>query len=259
VRVSARARSSPSSWVEAEDLVGRAKLGHDALRTMRDDEARRFFVLDVDDEDTWRRRLALVRSIEGDARGNRRVIEAMMAVPRHAFVPAPLRDRAYQDCPLPIGHGQTISQPAVVAMMTEALCVGEKDVVMEVGTGSGYQAAVVSRLVQRVETLEIVEPLADQARIRLRRIGCDNVQVHLADGYVGWASGGPYDAIIITAAPEHVPQGLIGQLRDGGRMVVPVGPQQGVQELMVLVRDGSATQARSIASVRFVPMVRSGH
>ncbi len=226
---------------------------------MRDDEATRFFVPQVDDDDTWRRRLALVRSIEGDARGDRRVVEAMMAVPRHAFVPVPLRDRAYQDCPLPIGHGQTISQPAVVAMMTQALCVGDDAVVMEVGTGSGYQAAVVSRLVRRVETLEIVAPLANQARVTLQRLGYDNVEVHRTDGYGGWAGGGPYDAILITAAPEQVPQGLIGQLRDGGRMVVPVGPQSGVQDLMVLVRDGTATQTRSIGPVRFVPMVRSGH
>ena len=215
-----------------------------------------FFVPGVDDEDTVRRRRALVRSIERDARGDRPVIHAMLSVPRHAFVPPYWYFRAYEDGPLTIGHGQTISQPAVVAMMTFALRPEPHHTILEVGTGSGYQTAVLSRLVKRVETVEIIEPLAVTAAETLRSLGYDNVRVHVGDGYDAVKDAAPFDGIMVTAAPERVPEGLLAQLRDGGRMVLPVGPEFGIQDLIVLRRRGNDIERKSIAPVRFVPMVK---
>jgi protein-L-isoaspartate(D-aspartate) O-methyltransferase len=186
-----------------------------------------------------------------------RVIAALARVPRHAFVPAGLRDRAYRNYPLPIGYGQTISQPYIVALMTDLLQVGPGARVLEIGTGSGYQAAVLAELVDRVYTIEIVEPLAQDARARLERLGYANVVVRAGDGYAGWPEHAPFDAILVTAAPDHVPPALIEQLRPGGRLVLPVGAEGGDQSLRVVEkdRDGRVSE-RTVLAVRFVPLTR---
>lgn len=192
------------------------------------------------------------------ARGIRdpRVLGALARVPRHELVPPALRDQAYGDWPLPIGHGQTISQPYVVAFMTEVLAPQPTDRVLEVGTGSGYQAAVLAGLVAEVYTIERVVPLAQRAEAELRRLGCANVQVRAGDGYQGWPEAAPFDAILVTCAPEQIPPALVAQLKVGGRMIIPVGPTWGPQEL-VLVRKGPAgVETQAVLPVRFVPMVR---
>lgn len=183
------------------------------------------------------------------------VLDAMRTVPRHAFVPPEQAAAAYADRPLPIGHGQTISQPYVVAFMTETLDVDDSSRVFEVGTGSGYQAAVLAEVVATVHTIEIIEPLAESARARLHALGYDNVVVHEGDGYFGWEDAAPYDAIIVTAASGHIPPPLLDQLRPGGRMVIPVGPVHAVQQLILVEKadDGSVTTTQ-LMPVRFVPM-----
>jgi len=191
-----------------------------------------------------------------EARGIRdeRVLAAMRAVPRHAFVPASEVDDAYEDHPLPIGHNQTISQPYIVALMTESIAPRAEDRVLEIGTGSGYQAAVLSGLVKDVYSIEIVEPLGRDATRRLQDLGYKNVHVRIGDGYAGWPEQAPFDAIVVTAAPPEVPPALIEQLADPGRMVVPVGT--GYQELLLIEKkDGKVTQ-RVLSAVRFVPMVK---
>jgi protein-L-isoaspartate(D-aspartate) O-methyltransferase len=184
---------------------------------------------------------------------NARVLTAMGKVPRHEFVPERLRAQAYQDRPLPIGHGQTISQPYIVAFMTEQLEPGPADRVLEIGTGSGYQAAVLAELVAQVYTIEIIEDLAQRAATDLQRLGYTNVQVRAGDGYKGWPEAAPFDAIIVTCAPENVPQPLIDQLKDGGRMIIPIGPM-GDQELVLLRKHGNKLEQRAVLPVRFVPM-----
>lgn len=184
-----------------------------------------------------------------------RVIAAMQAVPRHEFVPAELRAFAYEDGPLPIGYEQTISQPYIVAFMTEQLALQPSHRVLEVGTGSGYQAAVVSKLAAEVFTIEIVEPLARRAAADLARLGFKNVQVRAGDGYQGWPEAAPFDAIIVTCAPDHVPEPLVRQLKDGGRMVIPVG-ESGRQQLYVLEKRGGKIEQRAVLPVKFVPMTR---
>mgnify|MGYP006298929713 FL=1 len=182
-------------------------------------------------------------------------VEAMRAVPRHEFVPENLRSAAYRNTPLPIGHGQTISQPYIVAYMTAALELEPGDKVLEVGTGSGYQAAVLAEVVGQVYTIEIIEALAESARERLQGLGYENVTVRAGDGYFGWPEEAPFDAIIVTAAPGHVPTPLVEQLEPGGRMIIPVGPVFSVQTLILLQkeRDGSV-RTRQLLPVRFVPM-----
>lgn len=182
-----------------------------------------------------------------------RVLAAMLAVPRHLFVPAPLRDRSYADTPLPIGHEQTISQPYIVAFMTEALATQPDHRVLEIGTGSGYQAAVLSRLVRTVFTIEIVEPLAARARATLSELGFRNVQVRTGNGYLGWPEHAPYDRIIVTAAPEEVPPALLAQLKTGGLMAIPIGSGM-EQELRVLRRTATGTETIRTLPVLFVPM-----
>ena len=185
------------------------------------------------------------------------VLEAMAEVPRHRFVPEGWAVRAYEDRPLPIGREQTISQPYIVALMTQLARVRPADRVLEVGTGSGYQAAVLAEIGARVYTIEIVGELARTARRRLERLGYEGVEVRHGDGYRGWPEAAPFDAVIVTAAPEEMPDALVEQLAPGGRLVAPVGPVGGVQRLTVVEKspDGETT-TRSVAPVRFVPMVR---
>ena len=189
-----------------------------------------------------------------ESRGVRdpRTLAALRKVPRHELVPAHLAERAHADRPLPIGHDQTISQPYIVAFMTEALGLRGGETVLEVGTGSGYQAAVLAEIAARVYTIEIVEPLAERARADLARLGYRNVQVRAGDGYQGWPEAAPFDAIIVTAAAPRIPEPLKVQLRDGGRLVIPVGEE--FQSLVVLTRKGSTFDERTVLPVRFVPM-----
>jgi protein-L-isoaspartate(D-aspartate) O-methyltransferase len=182
-----------------------------------------------------------------------RVLAVMRAVPRHEFVPAELTDHAYDEQPLPIGYQQTISQPYMVAFMTERLAPKPTDRVLEIGTGSGYQAAVLAKLVAEVFTIEIVEPLAKRAGADLARLGFKNVHVRAGDGYQGWPEAAPFDSIIVTCAPDHVPEPLVRQLKDGGTMIVPVG-KLGGQELYVLEKHGDKIEQRTVLPVNFVPM-----
>lgn len=200
----------------------------------------------------------LTEQLTGPGRGiaDARVLAAMGRVPRHEFVPLDERARAYEDQPLPIGHGQTISQPFIVALMTEQLKPQPTDRVLEIGSGSGYQAAILAGLVKEVFTIEIVEPLAKRAETDLRRLGYTNVFVKAGDGYQGWPERAPFDAIIVTCAPDQVPQRLIEQLKEGGRMVIPVGPDGGVQELFLLEKQGGEVRRKAVLPVRFVPMTR---
>jgi len=189
------------------------------------------------------------------ARFDPRVMAAMGTVPRHEFVPATQRPYAYENRPLPIGHGQTISQPYIVALMTELAEVDSLDAVLEIGTGSGYQAAILGQLAAKVYTVEIIKPLAEQAAARLRRLGYDNVKTRIGDGYYGWEAFAPFDAILVTAAASHIPPPLIRQLKPGGRMIIPVGGRFFTQELMLVTKDQSgAVKARQILPVRFVPL-----
>lgn len=188
---------------------------------------------------------------------DKRVLEAMESVPRHLFIPEENRSYSYYDQPVPIGFGQTISQPYIVAFMTELLQAGSNDVVLEVGTGSGYQAAILARLVKQVYTIEIIEDLGKEAQKRLKLLGYTNVEVMLGDGYKGWPEHAPFDAIIVTAAAEHIPQPLIDQLKPGGRMIIPVGGVYAVQDLMLITKDVSSKVIKeSIIPVRFVPLLR---
>jgi len=190
-------------------------------------------------------------------RFDERVKAARGRVPRHLFVPALLQPHAYENRPLSIGHAQTISQPYVVALMTDLMKVGKDDRVLEIGTGSGYQAAVLAELVRSVYTVEIVKPLAAEAKARLARLGYRNVEVRAGDGYKGWEEQAPFDAIMVTAGADEIPPPLIRQLKPGGRMVIPVGSQATGQTLTVLEKqaDGSIRQ-RQVIPVRFVPFTR---
>jgi len=198
-------------------------------------------------------RAAMVRlQIRGRGIENAGVLRAMETVPRHLFVPAGMVERAYDDHPLPIGHEQTISQPYIVALMTDLLDLDGDEKVLEIGTGSGYQAAVLAELAAEVYTIEIVEPLALEASARLAELGYDNVHVRAGDGYRGWPEHGPFDAIILTAAPPAIPQPLIDQLAVGGILVAPVGDVH--QELQVLEKTADGLSSRDVIPVRFVPM-----
>lgn len=191
----------------------------------------------------------------GDAPFSDEVLAVLGRVERHLFVPPEQARYAYENRPLPIGHGQTISQPYIVALMTDLLELDEKDVVLEVGTGSGYQAAVLAELVDHVYSIEIVEALAVSARERLARLGYDNVTTKLGDGYYGWKDHAPFDSIIVTAAASHVPPPLIEQLKPGGRMVIPVGGRFMTQLLLLLEKgDDGEIVTRQIGAVRFVPL-----
>ncbi|MEW5768580.1 MAG: protein-L-isoaspartate(D-aspartate) O-methyltransferase [bacterium] len=180
------------------------------------------------------------------------VLAAMRKVPRHEFVPEYLRRLAYQDSPLPIGEGQTISQPYIVALMTALLNLKKGEKVLEIGTGSGYQAAILAEISDQVYTIEILEPLAASAKERLGKLGYKNIAVRCGDGYQGWSEVAPFEAIIVTAAPDHIPQPLIDQLKIGGRMVIPVG--EVFQELLLIRKTEAGITQKSVIPVRFVPM-----
>lgn len=197
------------------------------------------------------------QSIIGLGIDDEAVIAAMEAVPRHRFVPAEYLAQAYQNHPLPIGFGQTISQPYVVALMTEEAEVDENDVVLEIGTGSGYQAAVLAEIVDQVYSMEIISGLAERSEQTLRELGYDNVTVRNADGYFGWEEQAPFDAILVTAAPDHIPQPLVEQLKVGGRMIIPVGPVGGFQTLWRVTKiSEDEVQSEDLGGVRFVPLTR---
>ncbi len=210
-------------------------------------------------------RARLVEVIESDVRETSvyldtealdpRVMEAIATVPRHQFVPDDQRAHAYENRPLSIGHGQTISQPYIVAIMTDLLKLKPGDRVLEIGTGSGYQAAILAPLTETVFTIEIIEPLARQAQARFRRLGYANIRSRIGDGYYGWEEHGPFDAIIVTAAADHVPPPLIKQLKPGGRMVIPVGGRFLTQQLVLVSKDDDQhVTTRQILPVRFVPL-----
>jgi protein-L-isoaspartate(D-aspartate) O-methyltransferase len=185
------------------------------------------------------------------------VLRALRQVPRHLFVPVDEQRHAYEDRPLTIGYGQTISQPYIVALMTELTRPKPTDRALEVGTGSGYQAAVLSRLVAKLFTIELLKPLADDAARRLQNLGYPNVAVRNGDGYAGWPEEAPFDIILVTAAPDHVPPPLVAQLKPGGRMVIPVGHVLDAQELLLIEKDTSGkTRTEHVIPVRFVPLRR---
>jgi protein-L-isoaspartate(D-aspartate) O-methyltransferase len=197
--------------------------------------------------------------LTGRAKLDARVMQALRQVPRREFVPEQFQFNAYANCPLPIGHGQTISQPYIVALMTDLLLPRGEDTVLEVGTGSGYQAAILSRLVKQVYSLEIVEKLAEQARQRLHRLGYDNVEVSAGNGHFGWPEHAPFDAIIVTAAALQIPPALIEQLKPGGRLIIPVVSQFTGQDLRVVSKDKQGRiEERNALPVIFVPMTGAG-
>jgi protein-L-isoaspartate(D-aspartate) O-methyltransferase len=194
--------------------------------------------------------------IKGRGVKDQRVLSAMLRVERHRFVPQQYQSQAYADQPLPIGEGQTISQPYIVALMTELLELKGHEKVLEIGTGSGYQAAVLAELSGEVYSIEIIEPLATSAKILLLELGYRNVQVQAGDGYLGWPEQAPFDAIIVTCAPDHIPEPLIEQLKEGGRLVVPVGAHS--QELKKIVKRSGKIETTDIIPVLFVPMTGEG-
>jgi protein-L-isoaspartate(D-aspartate) O-methyltransferase len=205
-----------------------------------------------------REREAMVRE-QIAARGveDARVLAALERVPRHRFVPEDYLDQSYEDHPLPIGYGQTISQPYIVALMTEAARPDPGDRVLEIGTGSAYQAAVLAEMEADVYTIEIVPELATQAGKRLQALGYTDVEVRQGDGYFGWEEHAPFDAILVTAAPDHLPQPLAAQLAEGGRMVIPIGPAGSYQTLWLFEKQGGELAATNLGGVSFVPFTRA--
>jgi protein-L-isoaspartate(D-aspartate) O-methyltransferase len=212
----------------------------------------------TDDADQYAqaRRVMVQHDLMGRDITDPQVLAAMGQVPRHLFVPPALEHQAYEDNPLPIGHGVTISQPYIVALMTQAAAVKPGQQVLEVGTGSGYQAAVLATLTDKVYSIELIPELAESARQRLTRLGFGQVQVKSGDGYLGWPEYAPFDAIIVTAAAPEVPPALKDQLKDGGRLVIPVGPTFGPQYLLRLTRHGKTFQPERLIPVAFVPLVK---
>lgn len=194
--------------------------------------------------------------IKGRGVKNERVLSAMLKVERHRFIPKENESQAYADQPLPIGEGQTISQPYIVALMTELLDLKGEETVLEVGTGSGYQAAILAELAREVYTIEIVEPLASSSKALLFELGYRNIHVKAGDGYLGWPDVAPFDAIIVTCAPDHIPTPLLEQLKEGGRLVVPVGTHS--QELKRIVKRSGKIETTDVISVIFVPMTGEG-
>ncbi|MBN2471400.1 MAG: protein-L-isoaspartate(D-aspartate) O-methyltransferase [Anaerolineae bacterium] len=211
-----------------------------------------------DSEEYVAARSSLVERAIAPVVADRRVVAALEAVPRHSFVPTRGLDLAYRDYPLPIGYGQTISQPSLVALMTEQLELTPGDRVLEIGTGSGYQAAILREMTDEVYSVEIIPELAGIARAVLDRLGYTDIHLDRRDGYYGWSEHAPYDAIIVTAAPDHMPPTLTEQLApDGGRMVIPIGPVGNVQTLWLVTRNGDDVQMEQLLEVRFVPLTRA--
>jgi len=206
------------------------------------------------DTNTQVRENMVLRQIEARGVEDPDVLAAMLAVPRHLFVPDKYLPQAYADHPLPIGYGQTISQPYIVALMTEALELEREDQVLEIGTGSGYQAAVLAELGTQVFTLEIIPELAAEAEIRLTNLGYSDIEVRNADGYFGWEEKAPFDAVIVTAAPDHLPQPLIEQMAEGARLVIPIGPIGAVQTLWLFEKKNGEVIALNLGAVQFVPL-----
>lgn len=206
--------------------------------------------------DTQREHMVKIQLMGRDIR-DKATLVAMSVVPRHKFVPEEVREQAYADSPLPIGQGQTISQPYMVAFMTQALKLRPEHKVLEIGTGSGYQAAVLAEVADSVYTIEIVEELGLAARKLLGDMGYANVQVRIGDGYHGWPEAAPFDAIMVTAGAEFIPQPLIDQLKEGGRLIIPVGPHHGIRRLKLLRRKGDGYTTRDLMDVRFVPFTRN--
>ena len=205
------------------------------------------------------RRLQMVKQdIEGRGVKDRLVLQAMRKVPRHLFVDESLRPKAYNDCPLPIGEGQTISQPYVVALMTEALSLRGGERVLEVGTGSGYQAAVLAEIVKEVFTIEIRSELCVKVRDRLEKLGYSNVRVKQGDGYLGWPEQAPFDGIIVTASPNHIPPPLLAQLKEGGRLIIPLGNTVFSQNLTLVTKRQGKLEVKELGAVAFVPLVGEG-
>lgn len=198
----------------------------------------------------------VLQTIEKRGVENRAVLGSMRTVPRHLFIPEKSVANAYEDRPLPIGYGQTISQPFIVAYMTEVIDPKPHHKVLEIGTGSGYQAAVLSGLVKEVYTIEIIPELGNAAAARLKNLGYKNVAVKIQDGYFGWAAHGPYDAIVVTAAAEYIPPALVEQLKDGGRIVIPIGSPFMNQMLMLVEKKGKKITTKSLMPVVFVPFTR---
>ena len=215
-------------------------------------------LIQVDDDPYYSKRLNMVKyQIENRGIGDSATLEAMKRVKRHLFVTWNSVDDAYDDRPLPIGYGQTISQPYIVAYMTEILKPKSSFKVLEIGTGSGYQAAVLAEIVDSMFTVEIVTELGLSAKDRLNRLGYENVSLKIADGYWGWAEHAPFDAIIVTAASEFIPPPLIKQLKNGGKMIIPVGTPFMIQTLMLVQKEGDKITTTSLMPVRFVPFTRS--
>jgi len=206
------------------------------------------------DQFQTRRQAMVERDLKGRGISDQRLLAAMGRVPRHHYVTEELQAQAYADHPLPIAEGQTISQPYVVALMTEALRLQPSDRVLEIGTGSGYQAAVLAELVREVFTIEIRKPLAETAEQRLQQLGYRNVRVSNGDGYYGWEEAAPFDAIIVTAAANHIPPPLLKQLKDGGRLILPLGSTVFSQTLTLLTKSGERFQTEQLGAVAFVPM-----
>ncbi len=196
------------------------------------------------------------QQIEARGVSDPHVLEAMRVVPRHLFVPPKYRNMAYRDHPLPIGAGQTISQPYIVALMTDLLKVKPNSRILEIGTGSGYQAAVLAELKCDVYSVEIIPALGEKARETLNGLGYGNIHIKIGDGHKGWPEKAPFDAVIVTCAPERIPKPLIRQLKEGGRLIIPVGRAGGIQQLVSAVKKGDQLVSRSILPVRFVPMVK---
>jgi len=195
------------------------------------------------------------KDIQGRGVKDPKVLEAMGKIPRHLFVDESFKEKAYADHPLPIGEGQTISQPYVVALMTEALRLRPEDRVLEIGTGSGYQAAVLADIVKEVYTIEIRKPLAESASKRLHELGYKNIQVRCADGYFGWEEVAPFDAVMVTAASNHIPPPLLKQLKEGGRLIIPVGSTTFHQTLTLVIKEKGDLQVEQLGGVLFVPLI----
>ncbi len=219
-----------------------------------------FFSFDIDSfagQYRQQRQEMVENQLKGRGITDNKTLEAMLNTERHKFVPSDYKRIAYNDRPLPIGHGQTISQPYIVAYMTEIIEPESHHRILEIGTGSGYQAAVLGEIVDQVYTIEIIEELGKQSIEVLDKLGYDNVHVKIEDGYYGWEEHAPYDAIVVTAAADHIPPPLVDQLKDGGKMIIPVGSPFRVQQLMLVEKDGDSKSTKNLMPVRFVPFKRA--